>query len=396
MENILVITSWSLREGIFQSAVVPYLSIIHSLNPDRKIFIFSEEKQFDASFKPDWILTKKNWFLVQSQYYRFGLKKLYKSAATFIRLIRLIRKHNIGYIHAYCTPAGTIGYILSKISGAKLVIDSFEPHAEAMVENGTWSRESMAFKILWAFEKLQAKHAAYCIGIASGMDSYALQKWGAKVKQYLVRPMCVDLTVFKPNRSVGSAIRNELAIENKIVGVYAGKFGGIYFDKEVFAFFKVASEHWGEKFVALVLSNQPQEEILAIARQSAFPENKLVVRNIQFSEMPTWLSVADFAITPVKPVPTKRYCSPIKDGEYWSMGLPIVIPDNISDDSAIVSEHNIGYVLKGQTIDEYRNALQKIDNLLSEDVDVVHRCMSVAEKYRNYSKAVECYQKIYK
>ena len=35
----------------------------------------------------------------------------------------------------WCMTAGSLGYILSKTSGKNLVIDSYEPHAEAMVEN---------------------------------------------------------------------------------------------------------------------------------------------------------------------------------------------------------------------------------------------------------------------
>ena len=45
--------------------------------------------------------------------------------------------------------------------------------------------------------------------------------------------------------------------------------------------------------------------------------------------------------TPVKPVPTKRYCTPVKDGEYWALGLPVIITEGISDDSGIIRENGI-------------------------------------------------------
>lgn len=54
-------------------------------------------------------------------------------------------------------PAGALGYVLSKFTGSKLIIDSYEPHAESMVENGTWKKSSLKFKILFWLEKNRAR-----------------------------------------------------------------------------------------------------------------------------------------------------------------------------------------------------------------------------------------------
>lgn len=112
--------------------------------------------------------------------------------------------------------------------------------------------------------------------------------------------------------------------------------------------------------------------------------------------MPDYLSVADFAITPVKPVPTKRYCTPIKDGEYWSIGLPVVITKDISDDAAIIEQFKAGVVLKSLTELEFQKAVINIEQLLKEDkIQLRKRISSLAHKFRNYNDAFEIYKKVY-
>ncbi len=83
---------------------------------------------------------KRNMELVAQPYKRLGWKKTIASVGQLIELYRVIKKNKIVAIHPFCTPAGGIGYLLSKISGAVLVMDSYEPHATAMVETGVWKK----------------------------------------------------------------------------------------------------------------------------------------------------------------------------------------------------------------------------------------------------------------
>ena len=123
--------------------------------------------------------------------------------------------------------------MLSKFTGAELVIDSYEPHAESMVENGTWKKDGLAYKILFSLEKKQTQRAKALIGTTAGMKQYALEKYGVEVKNFFVKPACVDLEKFSPSEK-DSKLLKEFGFENKIVCVYAGKLGGIYFKRRSF------------------------------------------------------------------------------------------------------------------------------------------------------------------
>lgn len=397
--RILVITSWSLQEGLIQSSTLPYLSIIHKLDSGAQLYLVTEEKEaWEKNKKEEAAADLKSQGITwQPQtYHRFGIKKLVAALSDFVGLWWFVVSKRITHIHCFCTPAGSVGYLLSVLTGKKLVIDSYEPHAESMVENGTWNKTGFAFKLLWWFEKKQSSRASYCLSAASGMEIYAHEKYDVDLKEWSVRPTCVDMQLFEYNEQWANDIRERLGWQDKIVCVYAGKLGGIYLDKEVFQFFKASYEYWGDRFCILLLSPSSQEEINKACDEVCLPQHLIHLQKVPFEKVPNYLSAADFAITPVKPVPTKRYCSPIKDGEYWAIGLPVVITANISDDSSIIEKHEAGAVLNSLDNQEYKKAISVIDNLLKGDRGVLRkRIRALAQTYRNYDIAKKAYDEVY-
>ncbi|MFL5788726.1 MAG: glycosyltransferase, partial [Flavisolibacter sp.] len=317
------------------------------------------------------------------------------SIKDLFNLYRLVRREKIKVIHAFCTPAGSIGYFLSKLTGAELVIDSYEPHAESMVENATWEKSGIAYKVLHHLEKKQTERAGSLIATTQGMKKYAKEKFDVEVVNFFVKPACVDLTLFK-NGLRDSNLVSQLMLENKIVCVYAGKLGGIYLKEEVFDFIQCCYEFWGDRFRFLMLTNATDTEINEEIKRVNIPEEIVIKKFVLHDEVPKYLALGDFAINPVKSVPTKRYCTSIKDGEYWAMGLPVVITSNISDDSDIIEESKTGYVLKKLDKEEYNQAINVIDEMLKQDRTVLkNRIRALAEQYRSFSIAEKIYKTIY-
>lgn len=108
------------------------------------------------------------------------------------------------------------------------------------------------------------------------------------------------------------------------------------------------------------------------------------------------LSSADFAISAYRPAFSKKFCTPIKDGEYWALGLPIVITKDISIDSDIINENDIGYVLKELSVLEYDNAIRCVDRLINScRSQLREKIRAIAIKERSYYIAENIYAKIY-
>ena len=398
--NILVLTQWSFKDALVQTYTLPYVNIIRQIiSPERKIFIVTSEQQQialtndeKARINKDW--EKRNMQLIPEPYKRFGLKKILSSVGNLSRLIRLIKKEKIQIIHAFCTPAGSIAYLLSKFTGAELIVDSYEPHAEAMVENGTWKKSRAAYKILFYLEKKQTQRAKALIATTDGMKQYALDRYGVKVKNFFVKPACVDLKKFSLPEKDTSLLR-QLGLESKIICVYAGKLGGIYLKKEVFDFINLCYEHWKDDFRFLILTNATKEEIDGEIRKAGLPGNIVVSKFVFHNEVPKYLSLGDFAINPVKPVPTKQYCTSIKDGEYWAMGLPVIISPGISDDSEIIEKENIGVVVDFFDKRALTNAIDKLEFLINDKLVLKEKIRQIAVRYRSFEIAEKVYKEIY-
>jgi len=398
--NILVFSHWSFKDALIQTYTLPYVDIIRKIiSPERKIFLVTAEQQQIALTKNEieeinraW--AGKNMQLLAQPYKRFGIKKIIAAVGDLFSWYRLIKREKIKTIHAVCTPAGGIAYILCKLTRTDLVIDSYEPHAEAMVENGTWKKDGLAYKILFYLEKRQTRKAKAVIGTTAGMKQYAEEKYGVQIKNFFVKPACVDMGKFSPKEKDKDLLK-ELGLENKIVCVYAGKLGGIYLKSEVFDFIKQCHDHWKNNFSFLMLTNSLRDDIDAECKRVGLPGEVVISRFVFHNEIPTYLSLGDFALNPVKPVPTKKYCTSIKDGEYWAMGLPIVISPNISDDSGIIEKENIGAVMNFNEKTQMNKTILEIEELLKSKESLKKKIVEVAIKYRSYKIANDIYEQIY-
>ena len=399
--NILVITQWSYKDALVQTYTLPYIDIIRKIiSSEYKILLVTSEQHPIALDKSETDTVNKEWFkknmrLLPQPYRRFGFRKIAGLIGDLFKLYRIIKKEKVKTIHAICTPAGGLAYILSKVTGVEFLVDSYEPHAESMVENGTWKKDGLAYKILFYLEGKQTQKAKALIGTTVGMKQYAAEKYGVQIRNFYVKPACVDLAKFYPKEKEFGLLK-ELHLEDKIVCVYAGKLGGIYFKEQVFDFIKACHDRWQKKFRFLILTNAPREEIDKECERVGLPVESVISGFVFHDKIPAYLSLGDFAINPVKPVPTKKYCTSIKDGEYWAMGLPVVISPNISDDSAIIDREEIGVGMNFADKSEFSLALDRLENLLQIKNELKRKIRRIGEQYRSYSIAENVYRVIYK
>ena len=218
--RILVMTYWSYADALIQTGTLPYVKIIQSLLPaESEIHLFTMEKDKSAihseEVRKGLAQRRINW--IPYPYLPFGAKAIFQWVAIIFKIRKLIIARNIDTLHCWCTPAGAAGYILSLITGRELIIDSYEPHAESMVENGAWKKDSFAFKILFLLEKKQTERAAYLVAVTAGMKDYVRNKYGVSMKNFFVRPTCVDLDSFSESSVKNELLLKELGFANKLV-----------------------------------------------------------------------------------------------------------------------------------------------------------------------------------
>lgn len=400
--NILVITSWSYKDALIQAYTLPYLQLFNEIIPSNKwIYLVTlEQPQFKlnknerSQVKERLRLQGIRW--IDFNYYKFGISSLIW-IFFFIRLFILAITRRISHIHGWCTPAGSVAYLVSLFTGKPLIIDSYEPHAEVMLETNTWSRNSFQFKALFAFERLQGKRASKLICCVKEMKEYAKTKFHFDIKDVIDKPACVDLTKFSLKNRKNPYLVKKLGLENKIVCVYAGKFGGLYLEQEVFDFLKVAYDKWKDDFRVLLLTSTSDEKIQYWCTKAGLPFHVIKKTFCFHDEVPDYIGLGDFGISPYNPVPSRRYSAPIKNAEYWALGLPVIITNNIANDSDIIAQNLIGSVIRELNVENYKRSVEEMSDLLRNQTmeEMYYKIRAIAEKQRHFGVALKVYKEVY-
>jgi hypothetical protein len=202
VKNILVLTFWSFEDALIQTYTLPYVKIISTKLPKgSKVYMMTLEqdhKQIYSIKNQQMIkeLEELNIIILPKKYFSFGLRAIFQNIKNLFSLSHTVVFKNISTIHSWSCTAGVFGYFLAKIWRKALVIDSFEPHAESMVENGTWEEKSISYQILFLFEKLVTKISKHIIGTTEGMKFYAKEKYGINIESFYVKPACVNVEQF--------------------------------------------------------------------------------------------------------------------------------------------------------------------------------------------------------
>lgn len=400
--NILIVTQWSFKDALIQTYTLPYVEIIRKILPSQYRIVVVTAEQKKMALKQNEIVrindqwAEKNMVLEAYPYSNFGWRKFRYVFEIVYKLTRLVKKHRIDVVHSFCMPAGGLAALASRITGKHLVLDSYEPHAHPMKETGVWKKGSLVYRVQLWLEKLQTRVASIIIGVSEGMKQYAKDTYDHEIRtDFYTKPACIDLEQFKPMPKDPKLLR-DLNLENKIVMVYAGKLGDLYLKEEVFAFTKACYDFWGERFRFLFLTATTDETISSLCEQYSLPSHIVIKRFVPHHEVPSYMSLCDFGFSPIKAVPSRRFCAPIKTGEYWAMGLPVVITSNISVDSDIIKNENAGAILYSLNETAYRNAVIEIDKILNQDAGLLkRRIRGLADKHRSFRIAENVYQSIY-
>src|SRR4051812_16121251 len=124
-KNVLVITYWSFLDPLVQSYTLPYVRIIRKNIPSTStIYLVTFEQRHlnltsENQKQVEDALAKQGIVWIRYAYARFGSLAIFNSIAVALKLWRVCKKSRIDYIHAWCTPAGSLAYILSRLTGRR-------------------------------------------------------------------------------------------------------------------------------------------------------------------------------------------------------------------------------------------------------------------------------------
>jgi glycosyltransferase involved in cell wall biosynthesis len=386
--NIMFVSYWGIEEGLTASTVIPHLRILNDIEEVDAIFFYTIER---GPAHAEITLPQK----VRHIPLKSSTKYLSK-ISDFIRFPRIMQKavikHQVQLMFCRGAPAGALGYLVHRLTRVEYVVESFEPHALYMAESGVWHKWGLRFHFQRYWEARQMETARYLLPVSHTMKSNLLKR-GVPVEKIFVMPCAVNTNHFVFSVEHRRSIRQLLHIPDEcIVGIYVGKFGGLYYDKEAFEIFHEAMKFF-QNFRIIILTPNDKTEITDKMARARIPEDAYHVLKTAHDEVPAFLSAADLAFGFFKPSPSIKFSSAIKIGEYWAVGLPVFIPEGIGDDSAIVENEKLGTLFRLSGLNE---AFKQMQALLQQDRNQLrHKIRNLAFQHRSFSTNNTIYRKIF-
>ena len=390
--KVLYLGYWPSGDGLTQSVIVPRLRILSEINKIEEIFFCSIERNKEALL--NLALPKVRQLFFQSkQKQNVLLTKLSDFNGLQALLAELLNHEDISLIICNSPLAGIEGYRLHKKNNIPFVVECFEPHALYMHESGAWKRWDPRFLILSYYESKQKKHA-WRLATVSEKYTTKLITEGVSQERIFTVPNCISLDEFKFDEAKRSAKRLELSISShSIVGIYVGKFGDIYYDEEAFDLFAEAFDFFGGDFWLIILSSASKQSVTEKLQKRNVMTDHLHVVQVAHEKVPDFLSASDFAFSTIRPSPARSYCCPVKDGEYWANGLPILLEDGIGDDSDIIKKEGGGIIINSgsrrATFQQLLSWMKKGRATLAEEI------FPIAVKHRRMEYLVNYYKRLF-
>ena len=394
--KIFYISYWGISEGLTVSTVLPNLKILSEDERVDSIDFFTVERIEDRNFKDRFIpINKVHHHPIHSKNLGFFL---FTKIADWLRIKNTIsqsaKKMQPDLVICRGAMAGAFGTMLFKKFGIPYLVESFEPHADYMLESGVWKKNGLRFRLQKKTEAEIKKYAKFLVTVSNNYCQHLNKEEGIAKERLKMVPCTVNPVQFQFNSEARQLVREKLVIgADTRVGIYLGKFGSIYYDKEAFEVFKAAEQYF-DNFFLVLLSPTDKKELTEKLNAVKFPLEKVWMGTLAHGEVPNYLSAADFAFSTIKPADCRRFCSPVKDGEYWANGLPILLPDMVGDDSEIIKREGGGAIMDVNDNENLKMAFDSILQQLLKGILGRTEIASLALKYRNPDISKKVYKEI--
>lgn len=347
--RIIFLGYWGLHDGLTTSTVFPHLRLLQERADVEAIRLVTIERGTDAqaelklelgfesskiSFEPLRSKPSRNVILNKIEDFTRFPQELMQQAQAF----------RPDFILARGSPAGALAYLVWRKTRLPFYVESFEPHADYMLESGVWRQYDPRYLFQRYWERRQKQLARGLMTVAENYRQQLITE-GVPMQRIATVPCSVDTSQFAYSDIARQHVRERLGwVETAVVGVYVGKFGGIYYDEEAFSVFRAAADYFGTGFRLIILTPDSLHEVQAKLAAAGLAAGQVFVTKAAHQEVPDYLSAADFAFATIKPAPCRLFCSAIKIGEYWANGLPVLLPEGIGDDSDIIKQEGGGAI----------------------------------------------------
>lgn len=308
------------------------------------------------------------------------LKKAWDTIQTFFLLFYLRFFKKVRTIFAFANVAAAFSVIFKRLFGFKMIIFSYEPHSEFLAELSIWDRSSLKYKILASLEKKAGYHADFILTGTKHMVAH-LSESGSKAEVYRA-PTGVSKEKFHIEDS--SSLKAKYGIGDKQVLFYIGKFGDLYYSKEIPELFKTLKKSIPDLFFFVVTPTDLEYVQSLFSDTKATSNFKIIPSTLTTDEVRAHINMGDICLSAVPPTPSQKFRSPTKVAEYLLCGKPIITARGVSEDDDYAINERVGVVLEDFSQHAIESKTSEIKAYLSENKEEQRqRCRNVGIEYRD-------------
>lgn len=389
--HALYICYFGLREPLVQTQVLPYLRELR--DGGMKISILTFETNPPETWTNSDIETEKNKLGDEGIDWHFlTYHKTPTVPATVYDVFRgamftrkFIRNNKIDIIHARVHVPALMGALAKKFSGkkTKLLFDIRGFFPEEYTDAGRWKENGLIYRAVKRVEKWLLKESDGFVVLTEKAreilfpesKTTGVDKAGRPVE---VIPCCVDLERFRQvDQGFQKEFRETHNLDDRLVIAYVGAFGGWYLTRETVDFLAVAKQKRPDTF-ALILTQSPKDEVIDLLTEAGFSGEDYWIDKVAPSEIPNYLSVADFGLSFIKACYSKKSSSPTKNAEYFASGLPILANSGVGDTAEFTLEDGVGVIIDEFNEETYFEAFAEMLALIDSKALISERCRKSA------------------
>ncbi|MCC2547906.1 hypothetical protein LJY25_15760 [Hymenobacter sp. BT175] len=393
LRHVIIFVYNSCDDPLFKGNLLLLLKHVGGVQPDLRLHLITYE-QVEYALSPEQQAQKRaefasfnmDWHPLTWNSGRFKLlKKGYDLLLGALLVLRLKLSLGADSVVSLGTVAGSFAFLIAQVFRLRYYGYQYEPHSEFMLDCNIWPAESIAYRGLNYLERLSGMKAdILSTGTVHMMKR--LEQWGSKAKVYKL-PSCVDETriFFRPEGR--QRVREKYGIPaDKQVVLYLGKFGGIYYDREIAVLFRVFHQQNPALFFLIVSPDAPAY-IRELMQAEGLPDDCYTITRSPYEQVQDYISAADFGIVAVPSLPSQRFRSPIKVGEYLCCGLPYLVCAGVSEDDLVAEKYGVGVVVNGFAEAEALRVYPQVVALLNaEKGPLREKCRQAGIAYRGLSQ----------
>jgi len=387
--KIFFITGWPSNDGLSRATVIPHLEELAHDSRITKIWYFSPEP---VGAEPPKVPSSKIVHVPMHdpnvRIKAFEKISSHRGRAKAIEDMAFVERPDLVICRG--APSGIFGYRMWRRWRIPFVVESFEPHANYMRSSRAWSRFGLKYLFERRWENKSKSFAAKLITVSQAYKRGLEVSGAVDPSRLMCVPCWVDLQKFRFDAEARQVLRERLAMNDRWVCVYVGKFGGLYYEDAAFDALWWMRQEIGGKFFVLVVSADQHSEIGSQLRKRGFSDRDFSLMSAGHSEVFKYLSAADVAVSFHISTPWSHAYSPIKHGEYWACGLPTLMPQNIGDESEWLEREKAGFVYSVSNRKSVITAVRQL-YLLSQERGHRERIRDVALRRRGRHKLTRCY-----